>query len=114
MTAVHPRVASRPVFALDRLRTVPVMALALGMVAGGVAFIGAGVPSYWGDEAASVMSASRSLPSLFGLLAHIDAVHGLYYLFLHFWIQLFGSGEAVVRLPSAIACLLYTSPSPRD
>ena len=103
MTAVHPRVASRPVFALDRLRTVPVMALALGMVAGGVTFIGAGVPSYWGDEAASVMSASRSLPSLFGLLAHIDAVHGLYYLFLHFWIQLFGSSEAVVRLPSAVA-----------
>ena len=30
-------------------------------------------------------------------------MHGLYYLFLHFWIQLFGSGEAVVRLPSAIA-----------
>ena len=103
MTAVHPRVASRPVFASDRLRTVPVMAVALGLVAGGVAFVGAGVPSYWGDEAASVMSASRSLPSLFGLLAHIDAVHGLYYLFLHFWIQLFGSGEAVVRLPSAIA-----------
>ncbi|GAA1953635.1 glycosyltransferase family 39 protein [Agromyces allii] len=64
---------------------------------------GAGIPSYWGDEAASVLSASRSLPSLFALLGHIDAVHGTYYLFLHVWTGLFGTSEAVVRLPSAMA-----------
>ena len=103
MMAIQPQVLRRPALTLERLRSIPFMAVALGLVAGGVAFIGAGVPSYWGDEAASVMSASRSLPSLFGLLAHIDAVHGLDYLFLHFWIQLFGSSEAIVRPPSAIA-----------
>ncbi|TFC25520.1 hypothetical protein E3O25_13020 [Cryobacterium sp. TMT1-3] len=60
-------------------------------------------PSFWGDEAASIMSAERSLPSLFGLLDSVDAVHGLYYLFLHGWIDLFGASELSTRLPSAIA-----------
>jgi mannosyltransferase len=60
-------------------------------------------PSFWGDEAASVMSAQRSLPSLFGMLGRVDAVHGLYYLFLHFWIRLVGISEFAVRFPSAIA-----------
>ena len=49
------------------------------------------------------MSAERPLPSLFGLLGNIDAVHGLYYLFLHGWIDLFGATELATRLPSAIA-----------
>lgn len=60
-------------------------------------------PSFWGDEAASIMSAQRSLPSLGELVLRIDAVHGLYYLFLHFWIQLVGISEFAVRFPSAIA-----------
>ena len=60
-------------------------------------------PSYWGDEAATVMSAQRSLPSLFMMLGHIDAVHGTYYLFQHFWTGLFGISEFATRLPSAIA-----------
>lgn len=60
-------------------------------------------PSYWGDEAASVLSAERSLPSLFRMLGNVDAVHGAYYLFLHFWIDLFGTSEFATRLPSAIA-----------
>ncbi len=49
------------------------------------------------------MSAERSLPSLFGMLENVDAVHGLYYLFLHGWIDLFGASELATRLPSAIA-----------
>ncbi len=60
-------------------------------------------PSYWGDEAASIMSAQRPLGSLFGMLGRVDAVHGLYYLFLHFWIRLVGISEFAVRFPSAIA-----------
>ncbi|SFR74606.1 mannosyltransferase [Agromyces sp. CF514] len=75
----------------------------IGLLAAALASIAAGVPSYWGDEAASVLSAQRSIPSLLGLLAHIDAVHGLYYLFLHGWIGLFGTGEFATRAPSAIA-----------
>ena len=57
-------------------------------------------PSYWGDEAASVLSAQRSLPSLFGMLGNVDAVHGFYYVFLHFWIDEFGATEFATRLPN--------------
>ena len=68
-----------------------------------VSFAGSWIPSFWGDEAASIMSAERSLPSLFDMLLHIDAVHGTYYLLLHLWIDLFGASPLSVRLPSAIA-----------
>ncbi|MET1043251.1 MAG: glycosyltransferase family 39 protein [Microbacteriaceae bacterium] len=37
------------------------------------------------------------------MLFNIDAVHGLYYLFLHGWILLFGASEFATRLPSALA-----------
>jgi len=75
----------------------------VGLVAFLVSFAWSWQPSYWGDEAASIMSAERSLPSLVGMLDNVDAVHGLYYLFLHGWIDLFGASELSTRLPSAIA-----------
>ena len=75
----------------------------LGLAAALLAFAGAGIPSYWGDEAASVLSAGRPLPSLFAMLGRVDVVHGLYYLFLHGWTGLVGTSEALVRLPSAVA-----------
>ncbi|GAA1815262.1 glycosyltransferase family 39 protein [Agromyces neolithicus] len=78
-------------------------ALFTGFAAGALVFVGAGIPSYWGDEAASVVSAGRPLPSLFAMLGQVDAVHGLYYLFLHGWTGLVGTSEALVRLPSSIA-----------
>jgi mannosyltransferase len=68
-----------------------------------VSLTGSWIPSLWGDEAASIMSASRSLPSLFRMLGTVDAVHGTYYLGLHFWIQLFGTSPFSVRFPSALA-----------
>jgi mannosyltransferase len=75
----------------------------IGLFAGILAVAGAGVPSYWGDEAASVLSAERSIPSLLAMLDRVDAVHGVYYLFLHGWIGLVGTSEAAVRFPSAVA-----------
>jgi mannosyltransferase len=75
----------------------------VGVVAAGVGYAGAGIPSYWGDEAASVMSAERSWSSLALELGRIDAVHGLYYALLHAWIDVFGAGEWSTRAPSAIA-----------
>jgi hypothetical protein len=62
-----------------------------------VSFIGIGNPSLWGDEAASILSAERPLPSLFRMLGNVDAVHGTYYLFLHFWIRVFRTSELSVR-----------------
>ena len=67
-----------------------------------VSLAGAWIPSLWGDEAVSIMSAQRPLPSLFAMLGRIDAVHGAYYLFLHSWISVFGTSELSVRLPSII------------
>lgn len=79
------------------------LALGFGTASTIVCFLGSWVPSPWGDEAASVMSAERSLPSLFTMLHNVDAVHGTYYLLLHFWIDLFGPSAISVRIPSALA-----------
>jgi mannosyltransferase len=81
----------------------------LGLLGFIVSFAGSWQPSYWGDEAASVMSAERSLSSLFRMLGHVDAVHGTYYLLLHFWIDAFGASELSTRLPSAIAVGVATA-----
>jgi mannosyltransferase len=78
-------------------------ALILGAFGAVVSFAGSWIPSFWGDEAASVMSAERPLGTLWRELGRVDAVHGTYYLFLHFWIGAFGASELSVRLPSAIA-----------
>jgi mannosyltransferase len=77
--------------------------LSAGVFGALVSLIAIGTPSFWGDEAASVLSAERSLPSLFRMLGSVDAVHGTYYLFLHFWIRVFGTSETAVRVPSALA-----------
>ena len=79
------------------------LALSLGFAGTAVSTIGSWVPSFWGDEAATVMSASRPLSSLLPMLLNVDAVHGSYYLVMHFWIGLFGASEFSVRFPSALA-----------
>lgn len=83
-----------------QIRRVAVIAGVVGLLAG---VSGSWIPSFWGDEAASVMSASRTWPELWRMLQTVDGVHGAYYAFLHVWIDLFGAGEFSVRLPSAIA-----------
>ena len=60
-------------------------------------------PAYWGDEADTVSAVSRSLPQLLGMLRHVDAVHGLYYLSLWPVTRVLGTGEFATRLPSALA-----------
>ncbi|BAX92450.1 glycosyltransferase family 39 protein [Mycobacterium shigaense] len=64
----------------------------------------AGRPSLWFDEAATISAAaSRTLPELWNLLSHIDAVHGLYYLLMHGWFAIFPPTEFWSRLPSSLA-----------
>lgn len=79
------------------------VAAIFGVVAAAVAALGSWIPSFWGDEVTSVLSAERSLPSLFRMLGNVDAVHGTYYLLMHFWVALFGASPFSMRLPSAIA-----------
>lgn len=78
-------------------------AVILGVIAMAVGTAGSWIPSYWGDEAASVMSATRSWSSLGAMLVQIDGVHGFYYALLHLWAGMFGTSEFATRFPSAIA-----------
>lgn len=84
------------------LRVGPTAAV-VGALAMVITWLGSWNPSYWGDEAATVVSANRPIGTLLAELGHIDAVHGLYYLGMHFWIGLFGPSELSTRAPSAIA-----------
>jgi mannosyltransferase len=60
-------------------------------------------PSYWRDEAATLEVARFSFPATLHTLAHVDTVHGAYYLFMHFVVKCLGGSEAATRLPSVLA-----------
>lgn len=75
----------------------------LGFFAFCVAFVGLWIPSFWDDEIATISAARRSPAELLLLLQSVDAVHGLYYLFMHYWTSLFGFSEVAMRMPSALA-----------
>src|SRR5215470_758246 len=60
-------------------------------------------PSYWRDEAATIAAIRRPLGDLIAMLGNVDAVHGAYYLMMWPVEHVLGSGELVLRLPSAVA-----------
>ena len=68
-----------------------------------VSSAGAARPSLWFDEAATISAGTRTVPELWRMLGHIDAVHGLYYLLMHGWFAIFPATEFLSRLSSAIA-----------
>jgi mannosyltransferase len=85
---------------------VPVAAPALASLALGLWGIGR-QHSMWRDESVTYQVAHRSLGDLWGLLGHIDAVHGLYYLLMHaVFAGWEGGGLVALRLPSALATAL--------
>jgi mannosyltransferase len=61
------------------------------------------VPSYWRDEAATIAAIKRPLGDLIAMLGNVDAVHSAYYLMMWPIAHVLGSGELVLRLPSAVA-----------
>ncbi len=75
----------------------------IGLLAFAVAFIGSWIPSFWDDEIATISAAGRSPAELLELLRSVDAVHGLYYFFMHAWTSVFGFSEVAMRTPSALA-----------
>ncbi|ANP56257.1 mannosyltransferase [Streptomyces griseochromogenes] len=59
--------------------------------------------SVWRDEAATWQVAERSVPEIWHMLSHVDAVHGLYYLLMHGLFEAFGPSTTTLRLPSVLA-----------
>ncbi|WP_338057985.1 glycosyltransferase family 39 protein [Streptomyces dangxiongensis] len=56
----------------------------------------------WRDEAVSFQVGRRTVPQIWRLLHDVDAVHGMYYLFVHAVLAVH-PGEVVLRLPSVCA-----------
>lgn len=77
--------------------------VAVALLTIGVSAAGASRPSFWFDEAATISASTRTLPELWRLLGHIDAVHGLYYLMMHGWFAVFPVTEFSSRAPSCLA-----------
>src|SRR4051812_7461576 len=78
--------------------------LIVGVLAATLSLCGAGRPSFWYDEAATISASySRSLPQLWQMLSNVDAVHGLYYLLMHGWFEIFPPTEFWSRAPSGLA-----------
>src|SRR5262249_1369161 len=73
----------------------------LATIALGVYHIGR--PELWRDELRSWSAASRTAGQIWSLLANTDAAAGVYYLVLHFWMQIFGQSATSMRLLSTMA-----------
>lgn len=77
-------------------------ALLVGAFALVVNLVGAGKPSLWFDEAATIAGSARPVGEIFALLQHVDRVHGLYYLLMHGWFAMVPVTEFWARVPSAL------------
>lgn len=75
----------------------------LGLLAAVIAGVHVDRPALWRDEAASVTMAQRDWPAFFGTIAHVDAVHALYYAALHLWFDVVPYTPFTLRLPSVLA-----------
>ncbi|NIJ04904.1 glycosyltransferase family 39 protein [Frigoribacterium faeni] len=61
------------------------------------------VPSVWYDEAATVVSATRTWGQLWAMIHTVDLVHAAYYAFMHLWFDVFPYSPTSLRVPSALA-----------
>jgi mannosyltransferase len=90
------RIATPPRAWLD-----PLIVAVLGAT---MSLAGAGRPSFWYDEAATISASySRSLSQLWQMLGNVDAVEGLYYVLMHGWFKIFPPTEFWSRVPSGLA-----------
>jgi len=95
---VTPTALVKPGALVRRRLEIPILAV-VGAV---IVLIGIDTPSIWYDEAATIVSATRTWPELWAMLHTVDAVHGVYYAFMHVWFDLVGYSPFTLRLPSAI------------
>ncbi|MFV2172130.1 glycosyltransferase family 39 protein [Actinomadura sp. LOL_016] len=68
-----------------------------------VSLVGISGASFWLDEAATISVVTRPWPDLLRFLEGRDAVHGIYYVLMHFVAEVLGTSEFAMRLPSALA-----------
>ncbi|MBM3471241.1 MAG: hypothetical protein FJX73_10700 [Armatimonadetes bacterium] len=78
------------------------LAAAVVILAAGLRLWGLTAKSLWFDETISVFLAAQPLERLLAQVATNDVHPPLHYLLLHFWMALFGSGEAAVRSLSVL------------
>ncbi|GAA4267409.1 hypothetical protein [Frondihabitans peucedani] len=78
-------------------------AVLVGLAATAIAVLFSWVPSLWYDEAATVVSATRSWAALGRMLTTVDVVHATYYAGMHLWFDVVGYSPFTLRLPSALA-----------
>jgi mannosyltransferase len=67
-----------------------------------------GGPSLWRDEAYTKDAITRSVSQIFAMLAHVDTVHGAYYLVMHFVAGAVGTSAVALRFPSLLAMVVAT------
>jgi uncharacterized membrane protein len=89
---------------LPRVRLDATLALIAGLtvLAFALAAYHLGAKSLGLDEAVSVAHAQLGLHGLWEVVSRVDPNMGLYYVLLHFWVQIFGNGEAAVRSLSVV------------
>ncbi len=85
---------------MHRGAALPLLAGLLGFT---ISMFGITTPGLWYDEAATVISATRSWPQLWAEIGNVDAVHALYYAVMHLVFDVFGYSPLSLRMPSAIA-----------
>ncbi|MDJ0335922.1 glycosyltransferase family 39 protein [Salinibacterium sp. G-O1] len=100
MTATIARESDGTRQRLRRRATLPLLAGLLGFT---ISMIGITIPGLWYDEAATVISTTRSWTQLWAELGNVDAVHALYYAVMHLVFDVFGYSPLSLRMPSAIA-----------
>jgi mannosyltransferase len=95
-------VAAEP--APERLRGRLLDPLAIAVLTAAISCAWSSKPSLWFDEGATISaSASRTVPELWRMLGHIDAVHGLFYYLMHGWFAIVPPTEFWARFPSCLA-----------
>lgn len=78
-------------------RRVDPAVLAITLLGFALAAVRLATKSMWLDEATSADYARLGLHGLWKVVSRTDPNMGLYYVLLHFWVRIFGYGEAAVR-----------------
>jgi mannosyltransferase len=88
------KIAANPIFA----------PLILGLAATLISATGSSTPGPWRDEEATLVAGTRTWGQLYEMVRYqIDAVHALYYAFMHVWMSILPDDVFWMRLPSSLA-----------